>query len=101
MADLFKYEAKYEILQYTHTHTHTHKELKIRLDNWYLDSKTKFIKLESQDEPVAKIRWWQRITHKIIKRPRGRHGSIGRNCRKAIRILNIRTRFSRVVASEF
>jgi len=37
----------------THTHTHTHarrhKEVKILLDNWYRDSKTKFIKLELQD----------------------------------------------------
>jgi len=99
MADLLEYEAKYEILQYTHTHTH--EEVKILLDNWYLVSKTKFITLDSQDQPVAKIEWWQRITHKMVKRPRGRHGGIRRNCRTAIRILNIKTRCSRVVASEF
>jgi len=90
MADLFEYEAKYKILQYTHTHTkkhtqthtHTHnqrhEEVKILLDDWYLDSKTKFIKLESQDQPVTKIEWWQSITHKIIKkRPVDAMGAYG------------------------
>ena len=44
-------------MKYYSTHTHTHrerererdKEVKILLDNWYRDSKTKFMKLESQD----------------------------------------------------
>jgi ABC-type Zn2+ transport system substrate-binding protein/surface adhesin len=59
ISDLSEYEETYEILQHTHTHTHarararahthTHKDVKILLHNWYRNSKTKFIKLESQD----------------------------------------------------